>query len=246
MDFFPAARAQLALEYSCQPKDFLQDENILTTARLYEGRRLYSNQPRFFQMATFGRSAVITADPVLHPFLNEFMKTAPGYELFYQPNLWILQKEFAKYNYSLGESYHMFLPHHTVQPSNAFSVRWFFDDEIHALRTDRCWHNAISIPENTMRPDRIAVAAYDHDALIGLAGCSEDAKGWMQIGIDVRPSHRGRGIASHLVTLLTNRILTDGNIPFYGTTLSNYGSWRTALAAGFAPAFIEQAAFPLH
>ena len=245
MDFFAAARAQLALEYGCQPSDFLQNTNILTTSVLHDGRRRYGNKPHFFQMATFGQCAVLTADPVLHPFLTEFMRTAEGYELFYQPNLWILQKELLKYDHSLAESYHMFLPHHDVQPTLDVTVRWFGEDELAPLRNDPQWRNAISVPANSLRPDRLAVAAYDGDALIGLAGCSEDADGWMQIGIDVCVSHRERGIAGHLVTLLKNRILQEGKIPFYGTTLSNYASWRTALAAGFTPAFIEQAAFPI-
>ena len=244
MDFFAAARAQLALEYACQPTDFLSDENLLTISSLHPQRRRYSNRPHFFQMATFGRCAVLTADPVLHPFLKEFMKSAPGYELFYQPNLFVLQKELLKYNYSLAESYHMFLPHHDASPKGAFSTKWFTEPEITPLRADPRWHNALTIPYNPRRPDRYAVAALDGDALIGLAGASEDADGWLQIGIDVDAGHREKGIAAHLVTLLKNRILQDGSIPFYGTTLSNYASWRTALSAGFIPAFIEQAAFP--
>ena len=30
-----------------------------------------------------------------------------------------------------------------------------------------------------------------------------------------------------------------GAIPYYGTSLSNLGSWKTALASGFEPAWIE-------
>jgi len=245
MDFFAAAHTQLSLEYGCQPSDFHQNENILTTSFLHPQRRRYGNRPHFFQMATFGRCAVLTADPILHPFLKEFMKISPGYELFYQPNLWLLQKELLKYDYSLAESYHMFLPRHDMLPQEDFSVKWFFDDEIDVFRNDARFSNALTIPKNPLRPDRIAVAAYDGDTLMGLAGCSEDADHWLQIGIDVPEPYRGQGVASHLVTLLKNRILLDGNIPFYGTTLSNYGSWHTALSAGFTPAFIEQTAFPV-
>ena len=68
MDFFAAARTQLSLEYGCQPSDFLQNENLLTTSFLHPARRRYRNRPAFFQMATFGHCAVLTADPILHPF----------------------------------------------------------------------------------------------------------------------------------------------------------------------------------
>ena len=79
----------------------------------------------------------------------------------------------------------------------------------------------------------------DGNQIMGMAGCSEDAPGWMQIGIDVMPAYRGCGVATALVTLLKNQIETDGDIPFYGTSLSNYHSWNVALNSGFSPAWVE-------
>ena len=35
------------------------------------------------------------------------------------------------------------------------------------------------------------------------------------------------------------KILEEGNIPFYGTSLSNYHSWNIALNSGFRPAWVE-------
>jgi len=74
---------------------------------------------------------------------------------------------------------------------------------------------------------------------MGMAGCSEDAPGWMQIGIDVMPEYRSRGVGAYLVTLLKNKILEMGDIPFYGTGVSNYYSWNIALNCGFRPAWVE-------
>ena len=61
----------------------------------------------------------------------------------------------------------------------------------------------------------------------------------MQIGIDVVPAYRSRGLGSHLVALLKERITGMGAIPFYGTSVSNYHSWNIALNCGFAPAWVE-------
>ena len=36
-----------------------------------------------------------------------------------------------------------------------------------------------------------------------------------------------------------NEIIKNGNIPFYGTSVSNYHSWNIALNCGFSPAWIE-------
>ena len=60
-----------------------------------------------------------------------------------------------------------------------------------------------------------------------------------QIGIDVLPEYRGRGIGTALVTLIRNETFRRGALPYYGTSLSNLGSWKIALASGFVPAWIE-------
>ena len=51
--------------------------------------------------------------------------------------------------------------------------------------------------------------------------------------------YRSRGIGTYLVTLLKNKIEEMGDIPFYGTSVSNYHSWNIALNAGFKPAWVE-------
>ena len=99
--------------------------------------------------------------------------------------------------------------------------------------------NAILDSFNEKRPDRIVVCAYDGENIIGMAGCSEDAKGWQQIGIDVMPQHRSMGVGTYLVTLIKNEIIKRGDIPFYGTSVANYHSRNIALNCGFKPMWAE-------
>ena len=80
---------------------------------------------------------------------------------------------------------------------------------------------------------------------MGMAGCSEDAPHWQQIGIDVLPEYRSRGIASYLVTLLKNKIIEMGDVPFYGTAAANIQSQNVALRSGFRPAWVETEAHKL-
>lgn len=89
------------------------------------------------------------------------------------------------------------------------------------------------------RPDIAVVCAMDGDTIMGMAGCSEDAPGWLQIGVDVIPEYRLKGIGTYLVSLLKNKILEWDDIPFYGTSLSNYHSWNIALNCGFRPSWLE-------
>ena len=106
--------------------------------------------------------------------------------------------------------------------------------------------NAIAYPQPCpVRPDRIAVAALDGETIMGMAGCSEDAPHWQQIGIDILPEYRSRGIGAYLVTLLKNRIIEMGDVPFYGTDAANIRSQNVAISSGFKPAWVETEAWKI-
>lgn len=236
---FDRLRQQLSLEYNCTPADLLREENILTVSRLQVGRRMYSPVKCFFQMVTTGANAVVTADERLHPFLREFIKDRPGHFLFELPNLLPLEKELNRFGYTLSQTFHMFLPCTTVQPRRDHPVKWFYDEHIHFFYADGRFSNALCPDAVKTRPDRIAVCAYDGDKIMGMAGCSEDAPGWLQIGIDVLPEYRSRGLGTYLVTLLKNEISRQGKMAFYGTSVSNYHSWNIAINSGFRPTWVE-------
>ena len=229
----------LSLEYNCSPEDFECGENVLTESALLDGRRIYGSEKYFFHMCTLGGNAVITADPCLHSFLKAYIKDKAGHWLFKMPNLLPIEAELNKHSYTLTQSHHMFLPERRVGPMLDLPVKWYCGEEIHPFYGDERFPNAICDRFHPERPDRIAVVALDGEKLMGMAGCSEDAKGWMQIGIDVLPEYRSLGIATYLVTLLKNKIEEMGDIPFYGTSVSNYHSWNVALNCGFKPAWLE-------
>lgn len=230
----------LSIEFNCTPDVFTGQENILTASALQEGRRRYSEEKYFFHMVTLGGNAVLTADECLHPFLKEIMKDRPGHWLFELPNLLPLEQELNRFGYTLTQTHHMFLPSAQAEPKKTYPVKWFYGkEEISQFYGDARFPNAICTEYLPHRPDKIVVCAYDGEEIMGMAGCSEDAPGWQQIGIDVMTSYRSKGMGTYLVTLLKNKILEEGNIPFYGTSLSNYHSWNIALNSGFRPAWVE-------
>ena len=238
-EYFKKLTGQLAIEFNCTPDDFLKNENVLTVSMLNEGRRKYSSDKYFFHMATTGGNAVVTADECLHDFLRGYIADKQGHWLFETPNLLPIESELNKHGYTLTQSHHMFLPCRDVALQKDFPVRWFYDEEIHGFYGDKRFPNAICDKFLPERPDRIVVCAYNGDKIMGMAGCSEDAPGWQQIGIDVMSEYRSKGIGTYLVTLLKNKIEEQGNIPFYGTSLSNYHSWNIAINSGFKPAWVE-------
>ena len=239
-EYFEKLLRQLSVDYNCVPSDFREKENRITISALNDGRRSYSPGKPFMQMATAGGNTVIMADECLHDFLRDFTKDTEGHHLFELDSLVKINEELKKYGYRMDPTHHMFLPCRDVKAEERFKIRWLDESGIAPFYGDPRFPNAISYPlPCPVRPDRIAVIALDGDNIMGMAGCSEDAPHWQQIGIDVLPEYRSRGVGSCLVTLLKNRIIEMGDIPFYGTAAANVSSQNIALNSGFKPAWVE-------
>ena len=89
------------------------------------------------------------------------------------------------------------------------------------------------------------MGAYDGETLIGMAGASADCDSMWQIGVDVLPAYRKRGIASAMTVRLAREILKRGKVPFYCSAWSNIRSVRNAVKSGFLPAWVELTVKPV-
>ena len=215
---------------------------MITLPKSCESARHFIDGEFFFKMATLGGNAVICADGRMHGWLHDYVLDKPGYWLFEHGHLCAIDGELAKYGKRLWQTHHMFLPHMELTAiTPGMPVRWFEQGDIGQFYGDMRFSNARSTTFSPERPDVLAVAAYEAGRIIGMAGCSADTEDLWQVGIDVLADCRGRGVGTYLVKLLKNEILIRGKIPYYGTSLSNLGSWRVALSSGFYPAWIEVA-----
>lgn len=233
-------KKQLALELNCRADDFDRDCNVITRACLPEGRRMFSDDPFFLQMATFGGNAVISADERILPWLTEWAKDKQGFRLFEQDSYYELECELRKYGFSMAPTHYMFLPGVGISDAEPqFEIRWLEQKDVHPFYGKKEFPNALCDIFRPERPDVLAIVALDGDMIMGMAGCSADSPSMWQIGIDVLPEYRGRGVGKGLVTLLKNEAIRRGAIPYYGTSLSNMASWKVALGSGFVPTWIE-------
>jgi GNAT superfamily N-acetyltransferase len=233
-------KKQLAIEYNCSVDDFLSSNNIITVSKDNAEKMHYIDGTFFFQMVTFGDNAVITADECIHDWLKEYTKDKTGRWLFEHNNLVAIDEKLKDYNKKLWQTHHMFLSYKEILPKNInLKTEWFENESIYQFYETKMFPNALCKKYNPKRPDVLAVAAYDGNKIIGMAGCSADTPLLWQIGVDVNENYRGKGIGTYLVTLIKNEIEKRGKIPFYGTSLSNLHSWGIALNSGFSPAWIE-------
>ena len=65
-----------------------------------------------------------------------------------------------------------------------------------------------------------------------------------QIGVDVLPQYRRKGIASALTSRLALEILERDKVPFYCCAWSNIKSANNAIKIGFRPAWVEMTVKP--
>jgi len=231
---------QLAIEYNCSISDFSLTENVITISKNNPEKRHYIDSTFFFQMATFGNNAVITANECIHEWLKEYTNGKIGHWIFEHNNLTEIDLKLSEYGKKLSQTHHMFLSFKKIIPKDIkIKTKWFEQEEIHQFYETKMFPNALCKKYDPKRPDVLAVAAYDRGQIIGMAGCSADTDLLWQVGIDVNENYRGKGIGTYLVTLLKNETEKRGKIPFYGTSLSNLYSWGIALNCGFSPSWIE-------
>ena len=118
----------------------------------------------------------------------------------------------------------------------AYDWKMLHQEDFQDLYLDE-WSNALC--KERKEKDVLGIGAYDHGKLIALAGASADCETMYQIGIDVLPEYRRRGIASALTSRLALETMKLGKVPFYCAAWSNIKSVRNAVKCGFRPAWVE-------
>lgn len=221
-------RKQLAIDMNCNAEDFLKEGTIFCEAKANEGRRMFDRQSTFLEIATMGKSTVVSADSSILNKVEALFKNKTRDDIFSVPFL---------YGHSL-----YYIPDceriKKLPCPKGFTYHIKEGKEIHELYRNPGFENAIMYDINHPRPDVIVVYAMHDDKIVAMAGASADSSLMWQIGIDVLPPYRDRGLATSLVSNLAIMIMDRGVTPYYGTASSNIASQSTAYRSGFAPAWM--------
>lgn len=232
------ALRQSALESSCLPEDFERSENRVVLSECRPGARKYLQLPFLCDLTSYGSNLVASVSPVLEETVRDYIGRYPVEHCFETPNLHVLMEKLKPFGCNVCFMAEYFLPdvNRISAPACLYPIRFLRRDEFASLYLPE-WSNALC--EQRRELDCLAVGAYDRDRLIGLAGCSADCDSMWQIGVDVLPDYRRRGIAASLTGTLAIECLKRNIVPFYCSAWSNLRSVRNALRSGFRPAWIQ-------
>ena len=79
----------------------------------------------------------------------------------------------------------------------------------------------------------IVLYAEKDGEIIAVAGAARETNEIMEVGIDVKKSYRGQGLAKLLVHNLSVEILKRNKIPFYSASVTNLASQSVAVRSGY-------------
>ena len=237
------ALAQSAEDIGCAPDDFLTDKNVIVPFRMGEKVRKYYKKPITCTLVSYGNNIVAAVTEEVSDLVRQYVGKFEFYHCFETPNMHWLNDRLADKGHKI-----CFMAEYYLPDIKRLKIL-YCDHELRVLEQSDLedlyipeWSNALC--KDRKHLDVLGVGAYDKDRLIGLAGCSADADEMWQIGVDVLPEYRKRGIASAITSRLAMEIIDRGKVPFYCSAWSNIRSVRNAIKSGFIPAWVEMTAKP--
>ena len=238
------AMRQSAIDSGCSPEDFACAEHKVVPSVKRAQARKYLELPFLCDFTSYGSNVVASACAELAPIARAYLSKVSVTHCFDAPNLHILAEMLRPKGMDVSIMAEYFLPDpDALKPlSCGLELRVLEQEQFSGLYLPQ-WGNALC--EKRRDLDVLAVGAYEKGALVGLAGCSADCEEMWQIGIDVLPAYRRRGIASALTSRLAWEILQRGKVPFYCAAWCNLASVRNAIRSGFRPAWVQMTVRPI-
>ena len=232
------AMQQSAYDTNAKASDFLMDTNVFVKSGIGPLARKYYKEPIACNLVSYGNNIVASVKDEYREIVESYLSKYEFYHCFETPNMHWLDERMKENGYRVCFMAEYFLPDVTQlkELKCGYEMRILHQSNFSDLYNGM-WENAICEAKKEL--DVLGVGAYDNGKLIGLAGCSADCESMHQIGVDVLPEYRTKGIASALTSKLAIEILSLGKVPFYCAAWSNVRSVKNAIRSGFKPAWVE-------
>ena len=237
------ALQQSAIDANCNVEDFLRDDNVICISKENAFARKYLQLPHVCNLISYGNNIVATISEEYEQIVKDYISKYAVAHCFETPNMHVLNDAFQENGFRVCFMAEYFLPDAQVLHSLPcdFELRILQSEDFKDLYIDK-WSNALC--EKRKELDVLGVGAYQNGQLVGLAACSADCETMWQIGVDVLPEYRRKGIASAITSRLAIEILERGKVPFYCCAWSNIKSAKNAIKSGFRPAWVEMTVKP--
>lgn len=237
------AMKQSALDINCNAADFLCNDPVIVRSGVGPDARKYYKEPIACNLVSYGNNVVASVRDAYREIVETYVKKFPFYHCFETPNLHWLNERMAPLGQKVCFMAEYYLP--DVEKLCALSCGY----ELRVLEQADFWDMYKPEWGNALCADRkeldvLGMGAYDGGKLVGLAGCSADCDTMWQIGVDVLPEYRRRGVAAALTSGLALETVERGKVPFYCSAWSNIRSVRNAVKSGFIPAWVEMTVKP--
>ena len=238
------AREQSAVDCNCSPDDFLLPENKVVLSAAHPQARRYLELPFLCHFVSYGHQIVASVREEYREIARDYISRYPAVHCFETPHLHVLSGRLRPLGADVCFMAEYWLPDlgRLHRLPCRYGTRLLHASDFAGLYQPQ-WSNALCRERKEL--DVLGVGAYDRGELVGLAACSADCDTMWQIGVDVLPQYRRKGIASALTSALACEILARGKVPFYCCAWSNVASARNAVRSGFSPSWVEMTAKPL-
>ena len=232
------ALQQSAYDCNCDAADFLSEKNVVTLSKANPKARKYIPLPLECDLVSYGNNIVAQVSERTKPAVSEYIHKFEAYPCFETPQINMLNDLLAPFDLKVCFMAEYFLPDVTKLKALdcGYELRVLPKEGFADLYAEQ-WEHCLTFDDRER--DVLAVGAYDNGKLIGLADCSADSDSMYQIGVDVLPGYRRKGVASAVTSKLALEILERDKVPFYCAAWSNIQSVRNAIKSGFRPAWVE-------
>jgi len=243
-DILRIAMEQSAADIGCRAEDFVSDKSVIVPLKLGPNAKRYYQLPIGCNFISYGSNVVAAATDETADIVAEYISKFEFYHCFETPNMHWLNERLSPLGLTTCFMAEYYLPdvNRLTELPCEYELKVLEKGQFDNLYLPE-WPNALCSDRKHL--DVLALGAYDGGKLIGLAGCSADADEMWQIGVDVLPEYRRKGIASALTSKLALEILERGKVPFYCTAWSNIRSVRNAVKSGLIPAWAEMTVKPI-
>ena len=235
-------RRVLAADCACGESLFGEEGVFVVEAKEMEGRRRFPFREKSLGAVTMGTGVVVTCSADRLQWARDNLAGLGRADVFSSPAIALMHEMVARDDQVMsGIHLHFVVARGRFRPHSVpgVDIKIVHEDGIPGLYAIGGFPNALSYEKVNARADVLAAVARQGGRVVGMAGASADSDEMWQIGIDVVPDCRERGIGKALVGRVTAAVFDAGKLPYYGTSPSNLASRSLALSLGYVPAWTE-------